>query len=133
MFQIIVRGNIVVPNGPKFAFNSTLQVPAYDQIEATVLKAANATTPTETEVLLISGTAAGQLKFISIVSDWFGDDLTFKINGNATNKPVHKLDQPLLLTGEGAASLLDTAPTKLFFKNASANDAKIQILIGRNA
>jgi hypothetical protein len=130
MAQIIVRANIVVPNGPKFALNRTIEIDAYDQIEAT-LKAATGTTSltaTQTTVPLIPNTV-GQVEFIAIVSDWFGDDLTYTVNAGTV---VHKFDQPLLLTGEGAASLLDPTATKLIFSNASTKDAKIQILIGRD-
>jgi hypothetical protein len=36
MAQIIVSGNIVVPNGPQLTFNQTLDVDAYDKIDVTV-------------------------------------------------------------------------------------------------
>jgi hypothetical protein len=135
MAQIIVSANVVVPNGPKFVFNQTLEVDAYDKIDVTV-PAPPDTTASDKKVELQPG-GSGQVQFIAIVSDWFGDDLTYKINKKTAN--ARTLDQPLLLVGTGAVSLFDNAspPTALFFSNTSsgakAKDAKVQILIGRDA
>jgi hypothetical protein len=132
MAQIIVRANIVVPNGPKFAFNRTLDVKAYDQIDVTVPAPPDANA-TDMEVELPS--SASGLNFIAIMSDWFGADLSYKINKKSSTT-TRVLDQPHLLTGKGAASLFsDPKPDKLFFTNSAsgpkAKPANIQILIGR--
>ena len=132
MAQIMVKANVVVPNGPQFAFNQTLDVDAYDKIDVTV-----PADPNSKKVELQPG-AAGQVQFIAIVSDWYGDDLSFKINvGTAANTDVFTLDRPLLFMGGGAVALFDPAPKLLFFNNgtsgATAKDANIQILIGRDA
>ena len=128
MAQIIVSANIVVANGPRFALNQTLEVEAYEEIDITAPAGA-----ADKEIDLPGG--GGPVQLIAIVSDWYGDDLTYKINNNGATS--HKLDQPLLLTGTGAVSVFDAAPAKLFFSNATAgpkaNDAKVQILIGRDA
>ena len=125
MAQIIVNANIMVPNGPKFALNQTLEVEAYDKIDVTV-----PASTTDLEVELQPG-AAGQVQFIAIVSDSYSEDLSFKINA-ATD--VRTLDQPQLLMGKGAVSMFDAAPETLLFSNAATDvDAKVQILLGRDA
>ena|SRR2546423_5850467 len=129
MAQIIVSANVVVPNGPSFAFSQTLEVEAYDRIDVSV-PAAPATTNKKVE--LLGGT--GEVQFIAITSDWFGDDLTYKINSNAAATVARKLNQPHLFVGTGAVSLFDAAPKTLFFSNAApGQDANVQILIGRDA
>lgn len=125
MAQIIVSANIVVPNGPKFALNQTLEVQAYDKIDVTVPASA-----IDLEVELQPG-AAGQVQFIAIISDSYSEDLSFKINA-ATD--VRTLDQPQLFMGKGAVSMFDAAPETLLFSNADTGvDAKVQILLGRDA
>lgn len=123
MAQIIVSANIVVPNGPKFALNQTLQVEAYGKIDVAV--------PPSTTDMEVELGAAGQVQFIAIVSDAYSEDLSFKINAGTD---VRTLDQPHLFMGKGAVSMFDAAPETLSFSNeASGPDAKVQILIGRDA
>jgi hypothetical protein len=116
-------------------FNQTLDVDAYDKIDVTVPAPPDANA-SDMKVELQPG-GAGQVQFIAIVSDWFGDKLSYKINKKTAD--VRTLDQPHFLAGAGAVSLFDSAapPTALFFTNATsgatAKDAKIQILIGRDA
>jgi hypothetical protein len=122
MEKIIVTANIVVPTGPRFALNRTLDVAAYDKIDVTVPASATAE-----EVELQPG-PAGRVQFIAIVSDSYSDDLSYTINAGTDDRT---LDQPHLFMGKGAISMFDAAPAKLLFANASAQDAKVQILIGR--
>ena len=135
MAKIIVTANIVIPNGPKLALNQTVEIDAYDKIDVTIPAPPDAAAA-DMEVELQPG-GPEQVKFIAIVSDWFSDKLSYKIN-DATADP-RTLDQPHLLAGAGAVSLFDSAapPMSLFFTNASAGaDAKpanVQILIGRDA
>jgi hypothetical protein len=135
MAQILVTTNLVIPNGPQLAFQQTLDVDAYDKIDVTVPAPPDAAA-TDLKVELQPG-GAGQVKFIAIVSDWFGEKLAYKINKKTADPRA--LDQPHLLAGAGAVSLFDNAspPTALFFSNslsgADAKPAKIQILIGRDA
>ncbi len=124
MAKIIVSGSIVIPNGPQFAFNRTLDVDAYEEIDVAVASGA-----VDKEVDLPVSNKPVQL--IAIMSDWYGDDLTYKINTGAT---IYKLNQPLLLFGEDAVTLFSNAPAKLLFTlAATAKDSKIQILIGSHA
>ncbi|MEY2521157.1 MAG: hypothetical protein QOF24_2916 [Verrucomicrobiota bacterium] len=135
MAQIVLSANIVVTNGPKLAFNQTLEVDAYDKIDVIVPAPPDAAA-TDKKIELQPG-GAGQVQFIAIVSDWFSDKLTYKINKKTAD--ARALDQPHLLAGAGAVSLFDSAapPATLFFTNASsgadAKPAKVQILIGRDA
>lgn len=135
MPQIILTANIVVPNGPKFAFNQKLEVDAYDAIEVTV------PVGTSDMQVVLPGSTDG-MQFIAIKSDWFGENLFYKINSDAGSPRL--LDQPHLLAGKGAISLFTDAPgvppPSLFFTNSSTpddaiddSDAKVQILIGRDA
>lgn len=129
MAQIILSGNVVVPNGPAFAFNQTLDVEAYDLIEITV----PATTTSDLEVELPGSTDG--IEFVAIRSDSLGDDLKYKLDAGGSDYP---LDQPLFLAGKGAVSFFiasgaTAAPTSLFFSNAASSEAKVQILIGRDA
>jgi hypothetical protein len=131
MAKIIVSGSIVVPNGPQIPFNQTLAVDAYDKIDVLVEAGAK-----DKKIELQPG-AAGQVQFLAIVSDWYGDDLSFKVNSSTAGTDTFALDRPLLCMGKGGVALFDTAPKTLFFSNATsgatAKDANIQILIGRDA
>ncbi len=126
MALINVSANIMVAGGPNLAFNRPLDVDAYDKIDVTVPG-----TTTDKEVDL----PGGPVQFIAIMSDWYGNDLTYKIN--TTTATSFNLNQPLLFIGADAVLLLGSAPTKLFFSNTTtgttAKDAKVQMLIGRDA
>jgi hypothetical protein len=129
MPQIITTANVVIPNGPKFAFNPKLTVEAYDLIEIAVAAGAS-----NLEVELPGSTDG--IRFLAIQSDWFGQDLKYKLDASGSDYP---LDQPLLLVGEGAVSFFiasgaTAGPTSLFFSNDdTSKEAKVQILIGRDA
>jgi hypothetical protein len=127
MAKISVSGSIVIPNGPQFAFNRTLDVDAYEEIDVTVASGA-----VDKEVDLPVSSKPVQL--IAIMSDLYADELTYKINAGAT---IYKLNQPLLLFGEDAVTLFSSAPAKVLFTNnttgTKAKDANLQILIGCHA
>lgn len=126
MAQIIVTANVAIPNGPALGFDQILNVDAYDKIDVSI-PATPATADKKVE--LVGGT--GEVLFIAITSDWFGADLSYKINSGTT---ARTLDQPHLFMGKGAVSMFASAPATLFFSNAApGKDAKVQILIGRDA
>lgn len=135
MANIIVTASIVIPSGPQLAIAQTLEVDAYDKIDITIPKPP-ASKAQDMEVQLQPG-GLGQVQFISIISDWYGPSLTYKVNNDKASAIL--LDQPHLLAGAGAVSLYGQteAPTRLYFTNASTGDnskpAKVQILIGRRA
>ena len=129
MAQIILTSNVVIPNGPKFAFNQKLQVEAYDLIDVTVPKATTSDVQVE-----LPGSTDG-IDFLAIQSDWFGEELKYKLEETGSDYP---LDQPLLLVGKGAVSFFiasgaTAGPTSLYFSNDASKEAKVQILIGRDA
>jgi len=130
MADLIINTQITIPNGPKIDFTRTLPVEAFDKIEVTVPAGA-----TDKKVELQPG-GPGQVQFLLIVADWYAADLSYKVN--QAGGTVRTLDQPHVFTGIGAVSMLDAAAlASLFFSNsttgAKAKDAKMQILIGRDA
>jgi hypothetical protein len=130
MADITINAQIAIPNGPKIDFNRTLAIEAFDKIDVTVPSGAN-----DKEVQLQPG-GAGQVQFLLIVADWYGADLSYKVN--KASGTLRMLDQPHVFPGTGAVSMLDAAAlASLFFSNsttgAKAKDAKVQILIGRDA
>lgn len=127
--HIVLKTDIMIPNGPKVSLNRTLTVEAYDKIDFAVPSGTS-----DMSVDLQPSESAGQVKFLLIVSDWYGEALSYKVNSDAGTP--FELDEPHLLIGKGATAMLDPAPTKLVFTNTSDPDAEganIQILVGRNA
>lgn len=121
---ILLNATITVANGPKLSLTRSLDVEAYDKLDVTVPD-----TTTGMEVQLQPG-GSGQVQFMLVTADPYDDDLTYTVNSGTT---AYKLDQPHLLSGAGAVSILDPAPEKLVFDNNSGKDARVQILIGRDA
>ena len=117
--------NVQVVGGPKISAAQTVTVDAYDKIQVTIGAGA-----ADEEVDVQPG-GAGRVQFLLISSDQFGDDLTYKVNNAGDDI---KLDAQQLLIGDGAVGLLGTSPpTTLGFTNNLAQDANIEILVGRNA
>lgn len=127
--NIILNANIMVPNGPKISFNRAITVDAYDKIDITIPSGIS-----DKQVELQPSELEGHVQFLLIFSDWYGEDISYKVNSE-TSKIL--LDEPHLLTGKGAVSILNLAPKKLLFSNTTsgpaAKDAKVQILVGRDA
>lgn len=126
---IVLKINIEIPNGPKITLNRTLTVDAYDKIDITVPSDAS-----DQSVELQPGESAGQVKFLLVASDWYGEALAYKVNSDTGTS--FELDEPHVLIGEGATAMLDPAPTQLFFSNTTsgedAMDANVRILVGRD-
>lgn len=126
---IVLKINIEIPNGPKIPLNRTLTVDAYDKIDITVPSGAS-----DQPVELQPSESAGQVKFLLVASDWYGETLAYKVNSDTGTS--FELDEPHILTGEGATAMLDPAPKQLFFSNTTsgedAMDANVQILVGRD-
>lgn len=123
--------NVQVESGPKISESKTITVEAYDKIEVTIKDKA-----TEEEVWVQPGDK-GQVQFLLIKSDEYGDKLTYTVNVAATTSSISiiKLDALQLFMGDGVAELLDKnkAPEKLFFTNNLGKDVSIEILVGRKA
>ena len=126
MAQISLTVDVSVPNGPKLWFRRALDVEAIDKIDLTIASSAK-----DEEVELQPG-GAGQVQFLLIVAEPYDANVSYKVNKKAGD--ARALDQPHLFTGAGAVSILNGGvPTKLFLSNNTAGDAKVQILIGRDA
>jgi hypothetical protein len=118
--------NVQVVEGPKTSASDTITVDAYDKIRVTVGVGAS-----ESKVVEVQPGPAGRVQFLLIKSSQYGDALTYKVN-NAGN--AIKLDAPQLLIGDGAVGLLGASPpTTLGFTNNLAQDANIEVLVGRKA
>ena len=130
MAKINVVTQVVVPNGPKMDLTQNIEVEALTQIDVTIPAG-----ETDMEVQLQPG-GAGVVQFLLINSDWFDEELSYKVNDAAADGRA--LDQPHIFVGVGAVSFVEEGePASLFFSNASvgdeARDAKVSILIGRDA
>ena len=118
---------VQVPSGPTLSVSRSIAVNAYDSITVNVEKKAN-NKPVE-----LQPSGPGKVKFLAIIASRY-EDLTFKVNSGGAAATEVTLDQPQVLVGDGAIELLDPAPKKLFFTNASqTEDATVEILVGRNA
>lgn len=121
--------NVQIAGGPGISANRSLEVEAYDIINVDVR--ATASPPDTDKEIDVQPGGAGQVKFLAITSDRYGDGLTYKVN--SAGNPSIALDQPHVLAGEGAVGLMDSAPTKLFFSTTLTEDASVLILVGRDA
>lgn len=115
-----------IPGGPRITTTQKINIEAYDSIKLDVESGA-----ADMEVALQPGTTDHPVKALVITSDHYSSDLSYKVNDDGN--PVIIVDQPQVFMGEGAVSILDPAPTNLFFSNADAETAAIEILIGRDA
>lgn len=116
--------NVIVDGGPKFSDARSVTVDAYDKVDAKVGKKSSVT------VKVQPSEDAGKVQFVLIMSTKYDDKLTFKVDGGANNI---KLDEPQLLVGDGAVSLLnkDKSPKEFAFTNDLDADVVVQILVGR--
>ena len=119
--------NVVVAGGPKFSASRSVQVDAYDKVDATIPKKEGGTAGTATVNVQPSG--AGKVQILLITSSVYDDKLTYKVDGGSDIK----LDEPQLLVGDGIVGLLNTTQKQFVFKNELGEDASVQILVGRNA
>ncbi len=112
-----------VSSGPSLLLSDEITVDAYDKIDVSI--PASTTTPLTIEVQPGEGTA-----FLLITADSY-KGLTYGVGETST--PSIELDGPHLLIGSGAVGLLVNTPDALRFTNTEATDAKISILVGRDA
>jgi hypothetical protein len=117
--------NVQVVGGPKISESDTILAEAYDKVQVTI-----AAGDSDVEVDVQPG-GSGQVQFLLISSDQYAEGLTYKVNADSAD--AVELDGPQVLIGKGAVGLLDPEPKKLFFSNGLAEDASVQILVGRDA
>ncbi len=116
---------INVVNGPSLSVSETANIEAYDKIDVTVEAEAS------DKAVEIQPGASGQIHMLLIRSNKYSDALTFKVHETGAT-PV-SLDQPQLYLGKGAVGLLGAQVDKLFFSNATTEDANIEIFVCRDA
>jgi hypothetical protein len=121
---IVLSINVGITNGPTQLINQTLSVDAYDKVDIKVPDGSAAM-----NVELQPG-GAGKVRFLLVTCDQYSDKLSYKVNAGTD---VFLLDGPHVLTGLGAVSMLDPAPTAFIFANSSGKDTQVRILIGRKA
>ncbi len=102
---IVLRTDILIPNGPKISLNRTLTVEAYDKINFTI--------PSDTSDMSVDlqpGGSAGRVKLPPATSDWYGGTLSYNVDSAIGTS--FEPDEPYLLIGRGATAILDLAPTQ---------------------
>ncbi|HHM04196.1 MAG TPA: hypothetical protein ENJ19_00445 [Gammaproteobacteria bacterium] len=125
---------VVVGGNTAMSLSRAISVEAVDIIKITVRGSGTTGGPDTDKEVEVQPGGAGQVKFLAISADRFGDDLNFlsyKVNSSAN--PSFQLDQPITLAGTGAVSALDNAPGSLFFSSTLVQDATIHIVVGRDA
>ncbi|WP_299088220.1 hypothetical protein [uncultured Microbacterium sp.] len=105
--------------GPQLIGSGVIEVEAYDKVSILVPAGGHL------DVDLGPG-AAGRITVLAIVPAEPSVDLTYDVGGTAI-----ALDEPQFLYG-GAVELT-TNPATLAFANASAADAAVELLVGRDA
>lgn len=120
--------NVAVAGGPKFSATRSVQVDAYDKVDATIPKK-DGTTP-GTKTIDVQPGGEGKVQILLITSSVYDDKLTYKVDGGSDIK----LDEPQLLVGDGIVGLLNKTQKQFVFKNEldPAADATVQILVGRS-
>ncbi|HEX7151237.1 MAG TPA: hypothetical protein VF618_07095 [Thermoanaerobaculia bacterium] len=111
--------DVQVSDGPRINFKNQLEVDAYDRIDVSV---PSDNTPVNAEVQ-----PGSTVTFLLIRSSVSNDLVTLK-NGTAQIS----LASPIVLAGGGVGLLAAPAKT-LTFTNDSGTDAKITVLVGRDA
>jgi len=124
--KIQVSSTVKVDGGPTTAPTVSLEVEAFDSVQSDL--------PVDSinKEVEVQPATAGKLLFLLIQSTVYGDDLTYKVDGDTANTVI-KLNSPHLFSGTGALELLPAPPNKLIFTNGLTEDVTVTILAGRNA
>ncbi|MCM1565324.1 MAG: hypothetical protein NC238_05140 [Dehalobacter sp.] len=132
--KITLTANIVIRNGPSINLFREIEVDAYEKINVDINDG-----DSDKEVDLWPSDTEEEVVLLAIVSSWYGEDLSYKVNEkveDVTQKDF-KLDQPHLLIGKSSVTMLDKKPKKLLFSYAkpsgeskAPDSVKIQILVG---
>ena len=108
---------------PRLTLNQPeIEVDSYDVTK--VVLAAGAADTVEVQPL-----GGDKVSFLVVSSDQYGDDLTYKVDADAT---VYKLNAPHLFLGSGAIAFIGSnAPKKLAFTNGLPKAASLSVFAGR--
>jgi hypothetical protein len=129
MEKIAYSVTVQVASGPSIPISGVLNVDAYEKISVTV-PAKQQGVDGEIEVAVSPGDLA-HTKLLLITAS--SDDGSLQFKSSAANAPDVPIRGPLTLIGETACSLLGTSPDKLTFTNSAPTEAKVNILVGREA
>lgn len=110
-----------VLGGPTIAQSGQAEVEAYVKLAVTIKKGA-------TQDVEIFPGAGGNAQVVIIAPAVPSDKLTYEVGGDTV-----ALDGPQVLIGAGAVGLLGATLGTLTFKNQTAQDADLSILVGRDA
>jgi hypothetical protein len=110
---------VQVTGGPSVAASDTIEVDAYDVLEATVAAGDSET---------INVQPGDDAQFLLITATSY-KDMTYTVDGGSGIT----LDGAHVLIGEGAVSLLGSTQNQFVFSNAGTEDVTVSILVGRDA
>lgn len=139
MTTIKVSIGAQIEKGPQVSISKDISVNTYDKIDDVIIA------PGQEQTVNVQPGSKDQISFLLITSSLYSDP----------NEPAHKisygvdeakigLDQPHIYLGKGSVSVLGGDPKVLKLKNdypapaaddknAPKNEAKIEILVGRDA
>jgi hypothetical protein len=126
MSTITWQFQAAIPGGPAFNISQPpIAVQAYDVASATI-----AATTSNVEVIVQPSPTPGDVVFVVVNSDVFDTGLTYVVDSGTD---THALDAPHVLLGSGAVGFMNAGapPQKLTFKNTTAKDANVQVIVGR--
>lgn len=112
--------NVQVVGGPKVSGSDTIEVDAYDKIEAVVSAGGSATVDVQ---------PADGAQFLLITASSY-ENITYEVDGSGT---AVTLDGPHVLIGSGAVSLLGGTQNQFVFSNGGTEDVTVGFLVGRDA
>lgn len=110
---------VQVAGGPSLAASDTIEVDAYDVLEAVVAAGGSET---------LNVQPGDDAQFLFIMSTSY-KDMSYEVDGGS----AVTLDGAHVLVGEGAVSLLGATQNEFKFTNGGGEDVTVSILVGRDA
>jgi hypothetical protein len=126
MSNITWQFQAAIPGGPAFLISQpAIAVQAYDVATATIAAGAS-----NVDLTVQPSSTAGDVVFVMVNSDQFGDGLTYVVDGGTD---THALDAPHVLLGSGAVGFMNAGapPQTLTFSSTLTTDANVQVVVGR--
>jgi hypothetical protein len=128
--------NIQVDGGPKISIPNSVDVEAYDVIEAVIPKQPTAGTP-GTVKISVQPSPVTNIKILLIgLMDpaQYDPKISYSVEAAEPDETKRiKLDAAQFLVGNGAVGLYGKNLDAFHFYNNTAKDATVQILVGRKA
>jgi hypothetical protein len=117
--------SVYVEEGPSLISSEQIITDAVDTVTVT-LKAGDANIP-----VLVQPSSLDKIQFICIKSNMY-ENLSYKFNDGDDSEPI-VLDKAHFLTSSSLIGLFKKAPKTIKFSNSSEKDAKIDIIVARQA